>query len=84
MALNIKDPKTDHLAREVAERAGETITDAIRVALEERLQRLKGRSKASTQREKLMEILKRVDELPRNQALTDEEILGYDNNGIPK
>jgi antitoxin VapB len=83
MALNIKDPATDHLAREVAKRAGESLTDAIRIALEERLERLKGRCRASTRREKLMEILKRVDDLPRNPELTDEQILGYDENGIP-
>ena len=84
MALNIKDPLTDQLAREVASRAGESITDAIRVALQERLQRLKGRKTATTRREKLLEILRRVDASPRNEALTEDEILGYDSNGIPR
>ena len=40
MALNIKDPKTERLAAEVAALAGETKTGAIRVALKERKQRL--------------------------------------------
>lgn len=84
MALNIKDPLTDRLAREVASRAGESITDAIRVALQERLQRLKGRKTATTRREKLLEILRRVDASPRNEALTEDEILGYDSSGIPR
>ncbi len=84
MALNIKDETTDKLAREVAERAGESITEAIRVALQERLQRLSGRQRAATQREKLYEILHRVDAMPRRTDLTDDEILGYDEHGIPE
>jgi antitoxin VapB len=83
MAINIKDSETDSLAREVAKRAGETITDAIRKALQERLQRLAGRSAAPTKRDKLYEILNRVDALPRLDSRTDDEILGYDENGIP-
>jgi antitoxin VapB len=40
MALNIKNPQVEELAAEVAEIAGETKTEAIRRALEERRQRL--------------------------------------------
>jgi antitoxin VapB len=83
MALNIKDPHTDQLAREVAKQAGESLTQAIRVALEERLQRLSGRRRAATRREKLYEILHRVDALPRVDERSEEEILGYDEHGIP-
>lgn len=40
MALSIKDPETDRLARALAEATGESITEAIRRALEERLTRV--------------------------------------------
>ena len=40
MALNIKDRETEKLAAEVAAMAGESKTRAVRVALEERKQRL--------------------------------------------
>jgi len=83
MAINIKDPETDRLAREVAKRAGETLTDAIRNSLLERLQRFAGRSAAPTKRDKLHEILSRVDALPRLDSGTDDQILGYDESGIP-
>ena len=83
MSINIKDSETDSLAREVARRAGETITDAIRNALKERLQRLAGRYTAPTRRDKLKEILSRVDALPRLGSRTEDEILGYDESGIP-
>lgn len=84
MALNIKDEQTDQLAREVAKQAGETITEAIRVSLQERLQRLSGKQHASTRKEKLYEILHRVDRLTRIDNRSEEEILGYDENGIPR
>ena len=37
MPLSIKDPETERLARELAQRTGESITVAIRKALQERL-----------------------------------------------
>ena len=40
MALNIKNPHVEELAAELAELTGETKTEAIRRALEERKQRL--------------------------------------------
>jgi antitoxin VapB len=80
MALNIRDPRTDRLAREVAKRAGESLTDAVRIALEERLQRLSERQHTDARREKLYEILRRVDALPRIDGRSEGEILGYNEN----
>jgi antitoxin VapB len=39
MALSLKDPDTDRLARALATLTGETLTEAIRKALAERLER---------------------------------------------
>jgi antitoxin VapB len=39
MALGLEDPETDRLARAVAALTGETLTEAIRKALAERLTR---------------------------------------------
>jgi antitoxin VapB len=39
MALSIKTEKADKLARELAQLTGETMTTAVTVALEERLER---------------------------------------------
>jgi antitoxin VapB len=36
MALNIKDERTDHLARELARLTGQSITEAVAQALEEK------------------------------------------------
>ena len=82
--MDIKDEEIERLAREVAERAGESLTETIRIALQERLQRLSGRQRAATQREKLYEILHRIDAMPRKIDLTEDEILDYDEHGIPR
>jgi antitoxin VapB len=84
MALNIKDKATDALAREVADLAGETITEAVNTALAERKERLvKAKRKPGELAERLMEIGRRCAALPDLDDRTEGEILGYDENGIP-
>lgn len=39
MALNLKNPETERLARELAEKTGESLTLAVTNAIQERLQR---------------------------------------------
>ena len=46
MSLNIKHPEADRLARELAEKTGETITEAVINALRDRLAREEGRTSA--------------------------------------
>ncbi len=83
MALSIKKLETERLAREVAKQTGESLTDAIEQALRERLERLKRRQRAPAQIERLLEIANRVAALPRLDNRTPDEILGYDENGLP-
>lgn len=82
MSLNIKDAKTDKLAREVAELAGESITKAIRHALEERRDKLKRKSRRRSLAEELDEIGKRCAALPDIDTRSPDEILGYDKKGL--
>ena len=42
MAISIRNPRAEQLAREVAVASGENLTQAIIHALEERLERLRG------------------------------------------
>ena len=83
MALSIKDSEADRLAREVAARTGETLTTAVIVALRERLARLRGRSKRRRLRDELREIGRRCAQLPTLDDRSSEEILGYDDRGLP-
>jgi antitoxin VapB len=84
MALSFKDPEADRLAREVAARTGETLTTAVVVALRERLARLRGRSRRKRLRDELREIAQRCTQLPTLDHRTADEILGYDERGLPR
>src|SRR5262245_27005080 len=84
MALSVKDPEADRLAREVAARTGETLTAAVVVALRERLARLRGRSRRRRLRDELREIAQRCAQLPTLDYRSDDEILGYDERGLPR
>jgi antitoxin VapB len=84
MALSLKDPEADRLAREVAARTGETLTAAIVVALRERLARLRGRSRRRRLRDELREIGQRCAQLPTLDDRSDAQILGYDDRGLPR
>jgi antitoxin VapB len=84
MALNIKDPEADRLARELARRRGETITQAVIAALREQLGREKARKRPPGMAAQLMEIGRRYSSLPVLDDRRDDEILGYDDNGLPR
>lgn len=83
MALNIKDPETDRLARELAEATGETITQAVHRALRERLARLVGRRRRRPLEQDIARIQQRVSRLPVLDARSADEVLGYDERGLP-
>jgi len=83
MALSVKDPEADRLAREVAARTGETLTTAVIVALRERLARLRGRTRRRRLRDEVGEIAQRCAQLPTLDDRSADEILGYDRRGLP-
>jgi len=83
MALSIKSIETEQLAREIAARTGESLTGAIQKALEERLERLNSNRRSQALAAQIDDILKRVDEMPELDARTPDEIIGYDENGLP-
>lgn len=83
MALNIKHPEADSLARALAAQTGESLTDAVLNSLRERLQRETGRRSAPSLREDLRRIQTRFCELPVLDRRTADEILGYDEDGLP-
>ena len=84
MAISIRNPKAEELAREVAAETGENLTQAIVRALEERLQRLRGRRGARSLTAEIGRISKRCSALPDLDDRTSEEILGYDGKGVPQ
>jgi antitoxin VapB len=83
MAISIKDPDTDRLARALAEATGESITEAIRRAIEERLEREGHRPHHQFLADGIRRIQERVAALPVLDSRSADEILGYDSNGLP-
>ncbi len=83
MALNIKDSEVDRLVRELAAETGESITTAVSTATRERLERLRGAVPRERRKAEMMRIAERSARLPVLDDRTPEEILGYDENGLP-
>jgi antitoxin VapB len=89
MALNLKNREVERLAAEVARLTGETKTEAIRKALEERRRRLKT-VVPSERRERILRLLRRRvwptiprSELGRRLSQAEEDaILGYGKEGM--
>jgi len=84
IALTIKHPEAELLARELAACTGETLTDAVLTALRERLTREQGRVRKPELADELRAISDRCAALPDLDTRTPEEILGYDERGIPR
>lgn len=85
MALSLKHPEADRLAREVANATGEGITEAVINALRERLARLKKRRRSVRPlSEELRAIGERVAAMPVLDSRSSDEILGYDERGLPR
>ena len=81
MALSIKTEEADRLARELAAATGESLTEAVTVALRERLSRVR------VDREQYIDRLRRLgDEFAAARVVdprTPDEIIGYDEHGLP-
>lgn len=89
MALNLKNEEVERLAAEVARMTGESKTEAIRRALQERQQRLKGRS-LEQRRARVLRLLEKeiwpvlsAGERGRRPTQAEEdEILGFGPDGV--
>ena len=85
MPLSIKDPEADQLARNLAQRTGETLTQAVITALRERLAREQQTEQAIENLvEDIMDIGRHCAALPLLDARPPDEIIGYDEHGLPQ
>jgi antitoxin VapB len=83
MALTIRNSEAEKLAAELAELTGETKTNALIKALRDRLTRVRRESIGCCLTDKLEEIAEHCASLPVLDKRSTEEILGYDENGLP-
>jgi antitoxin VapB len=84
MALSIKNPEAERLARALARLTGESITDAVIAALRERLKRKQGRRGGADLVRDVMEISRRCAALPVLDPRQLDDILGYGKSGSPQ
>lgn len=85
-ATEVREPAFDSdaaLATEISELTGESRTEAVRRALEERLARLRRDRQARRLADQLDEIAASCSSLPVRDDRTADEILGYDERGLP-
>jgi antitoxin VapB len=81
--LNIKSRRAYRAAVELSEITGESLTSAVTTALEEKLDRERRRTSREGIADRLMELGRRYSALP-DSGLTEDEILDYDEYGIPR
>lgn len=82
MALSIRNPRAEKLAREVAALSGESLTQAIIHALEDRLDELHNYPSQQDLVGEIMKISKQCSELPDADPRDVDEILGYNDDGV--
>ena len=83
MALNIRNPETEQLAETLARLTGETKTQAVTKALRDRLERIRRRRSGRRLADELDEIALHCASLPILDTRDEDEILGYDEHGLP-
>jgi antitoxin VapB len=84
MALNIRNPEAEKLAQALARLTGETKTEAVTRALRDRLARVRRERRGRRLADELDEIALRCSRLPVLDARPADEILGYDDDGLPR
>jgi antitoxin VapB len=84
-ALNIKDPEVHQLAVELARRTKRSLTEVVKESLRESLARQRS-SQIESQRvvERVMRIAERIATSPVLDPRTPDELLGYNDIGVPE
>ena len=83
MALTINHPEANSLVQELISYTGETLTQAVLNALRERIQKEKEKRKdVVSLKNELLQIGKECAALPVLDNRSQEEILGYNKNGV--
>jgi antitoxin VapB len=84
MAINIRNAEVEELARALARLTGETKTEAVRRALRDRLTRLRRERAGRRLSDELDTIALECAALPVQDHRAADEILGYDDHGVPR
>ena len=83
MPISIKNDQAEILLRKLAELTGESLTEAVRAAVAERYDRLRRARSGRSLADELNAIALRCSSRPVVSPLSADEILGYDEAGVP-
>ncbi len=85
MSLNIKNPETYRLAKELADETGESVTTAVTEAIRERLERIRRTEDGAGMAERIHAIAADMRaRLPDDFFDVEHGELLYDEDGLPK
>lgn len=84
MALNLRNPQVDRLVAELARLTGESKTEAVLNSVRDRLERVRRERRGRRLADELDEIALQCAALPALDARSDDEILGYGEDGLPR
>jgi antitoxin VapB len=84
MPLSIRNSEVERLARALARLTGEGLTQTILQALRERYQRVRAARQGERLVEDLTSIARRAAALPKLDRRSPDEIIGYDEHGLPR
>ena len=80
MTLHISDPEAVRIAQELARLKGEPLDEAVTGALRQQLER---EQEIARKLARIREIQEHFASLPVLDSRSADEILGYDENGLP-
>ena len=83
MPLNIKDADTQALTKRLASLTGESLTQAVKQAVRERLAQVEKTRRTIRLADELDHIALHCADLPRRDGRSAEQIIGYDERGLP-
>ena len=83
MPLNIKDADTHALAKRLASLTGESLTQAVKQSIQQRLAQVEKRRCAIRLADELDHVALHCAGLPRRDKRSVEQIIGYDERGLP-
>lgn len=83
MPLHIKDADTHSMAKRLASLTGEPLGKAVKHAIQEKLTRLERTRGEVALADELDRIALHCAGLPRRDRRSGDEIIGYDENGLP-
>ncbi len=84
--MNIQDPQVEDMAKQLASLTGQSLTDAIKTAVAQALDQAQANQVLHQPRplvDRLNEIALRCAALPDYDQRSADDILGYDNYGLP-